>query len=230
MSSMSSVSGSTSASTLGSVLGNRPHSQRRVLQHHCPAHQFSAPPRDQQKLRPCLLVNSPALPGPCANCLSAWQCLAVLPACPVPRPGFLNVPRVRLGIVKAVCVFPAPWPLRAAMAPWSPVTVGPPWPFGALCAGQSSVDPILAGVPYGVSPSRLPPAFRAYASIHGPLCPLAPKGRHGPSARGRHGPSGPSVRGRAPTGCGLGVVAVRGEAAPAPQARRTAPYRPRDVV
>ena len=79
------------------------------------------------------------------------------------------------------------------------MTVGPPWPFGALCAGQSSVDPILAGVPYGVSLSRLPPAFRAYASIHGPLCPLAPKGRHGPSARGRHGPSGPSVRGRAPS-------------------------------
>ena len=25
------------------------------------------------------------------------QCLTVLPACPVPRPGFLNVPRVRLG-------------------------------------------------------------------------------------------------------------------------------------
>ena len=38
--------------------------------------------------------------------------------------------------------FPAPWPLRAAMAPWSPVTVGPPWPFGALCAGQSSVNPL----------------------------------------------------------------------------------------
>ena len=102
--------------------------------------------------------------------------------------------------------FSAPWPLRAAMAPWSPVTVGPPWPFGALCAGQSSVDPILAGVPYGVSPSRLPPAFRAYASIHGPLCPLAPKGRHGPSARGRHGPSGPSVRGRAPSiHCAIGA-------------------------
>ena len=30
--------------------------------------------------------------------LRAWQCLTVLPACPVPRPGFLNVPRVRLGI------------------------------------------------------------------------------------------------------------------------------------
>ena len=71
-------------------------------------------------------------------------CLTVLPACPVPRPGFLNVPRVRLGIVKAVCVFPAPWPLRAAMAPWSPVTVGPPWPFGALCAGQSSVNHVVA--------------------------------------------------------------------------------------
>ena len=27
--------------------------------------------RDQQKLRPCLLVNSPVLPGPCADCLSA---------------------------------------------------------------------------------------------------------------------------------------------------------------
>ena len=166
----------------------------------------SIPPRTQKgdwlcglleaKLRPRTNTEGgPSGHKPRISC----QCLAVLPACPVPRPGVLNVPRVRLGIVKAVCVFPAPWPLRAAMAPWSPVTVGPPWPFGALCAGQSSVDPILAGVPYGVSPSRLPPAFRAYASIHGPLCPLAPKGRHGPSARGRHGPSGPSVRGRAPS-------------------------------
>ena len=31
-------------------------------------------------------------------------------------------------------------------------------------------------------------------------------------------------------GGGLDVVAVRDEAAPAPQAHRTAPYRPRDVV
>ena len=47
--------------------------------------------------------------------------------------------------------------------------------------GVGTVDPILAGVPYGGRLSRLPPVFRAYASIHRLLCPPAPKGRHGPS-------------------------------------------------
>ena len=129
--------------------------------------------RDQQKLRTCLLVNSPVLPGPCLTVLDSAAglpcaaarvfecppgavgyrersvCAALIvtlrdfaASLPVPRPGFC--PPGAGGMLSA------PWPLRAAMAPWSPVTVGPPWPFGALCAGQSSVDPILAGVPYGV--------------------------------------------------------------------------------
>ena len=42
----------------------------------------------------------------------AWQCLTVLPACPVPRPGF--GPPGAVGYRES---FPAPWPLRAAMGP-----------------------------------------------------------------------------------------------------------------
>ena len=37
------------------------------------------------------------------------------------------------------------------------------WPLDAV---DGTVDPTLAGVPYGGSLTRLPPVFRAYASIH----------------------------------------------------------------